>query len=98
VVASSLLLLWGLTRTEAAWTNVVDPSQCQVPAVITSGFIFGTNGDQFYTDKFTFTGKADARIGIALYRASAVPVPAAAGLFGLALIGLLGFKQKNNRN
>ena len=96
LVASTLFPLWGITNTStnATWAHVADLSQSQDPAIVTSGFIFDADGTQFYTDNFSLSASVQSRIGTALYRTSNVPVPAAAWLFGSALIGLAGIKRK----
>lgn len=68
-------------------------------AKITPSYYYPDDGTQdpymrLYSDNSIYNNRGQLDIGIALVRVSTIPIPAAAYLFGSALIGLAGIKHK----
>jgi hypothetical protein len=93
-LASNLLPLWGVTghTTDTTWFNVSDISEN--PGSTSSGTFFDLDGFMTYSSNLAGVDSVFPGIGTALYRVSAVPVPAAAWLFGSGLIGLIGLARR----
>ncbi len=94
-LASNLLPLWGVTWStrDTTWFNVSDISATD-PGTATSGITFALNGSMNYLANLAGVNSVFPGVGTALYRVSAVPVPAAVWLFGSGLLGLVGVARR----